>query len=237
MDHRDLVRALVEVRDPEFLFARQYLASAGVDLVRSPSEARQYLEARATEGVPEAKLALSKLLAIGMGGPADDQRAFQMCKSSVDDGYIPALAWLAAFYSEGWGGVQRDLPHAIELLHTAADDGYAHAAALLASAYSNGLGVREDNAKAAHFLAQAAEGGDANSQLMLGLQLLKSADARETATGARWIKAAAEQDLSSAHRHLADLYEQGTVEFPRNPALAREHHDRASEIEQRLGNL
>lgn len=232
MERREMVRALIEARDPEFLFARRYIADAGIDLVLQPIEAKAFLELKAGEGVYEAQFALAKLLITGVLGDIDRRTAYQWCKRAADGGYVPALVLLSAFYAEGWGDVHRDDLQALTLLHRAAEAGYAHAAALLATAYTEGIRVPADQAKGRSFLIQAAESGDASSQFMLGIELLESADLQQKRAGARWIKAAADQDIAAAHRQLANLYEEGSAGLPHDEARARAHRQRADEVER-----
>lgn len=230
MERNEIIRALVEIRDREFLFARQYLADAGIDLVNAPQEAKSYLETKANAGFPEAQLALSKLLLTPLIGPRDRAKAFAWCNSSAEAGYVPALVLLSAFYTQGWC-VQRDDIRAISLLAQAAEEGYAHAAALLATAFSGGIRVPIDREKGQKFLVQAAEGGDANSQFMLGLELLKSTDEEERKAGPRWLLLAADQDLVSAHQELAHLYREGDAGLPLDDAKSRFHQQRADELQ------
>ena len=232
MKRGEIIRGLTEIRDPEFLFAQRYLADARIELCAQPAEARAYLEARSMEGYPEAQLSLSKLIIVNLLERVDQQEALRWCQRAAAAGYPPALVFLASFYSEGWSGLQRDDEHAVALLHKGAELGYAHAMALLATAYSEGIRVAKDPTAGQHFLVEAAEHGDMNSQYLLGVELLNRTNASDKAEGLRWIRTAADQDLPSAHRLLANLYEQGGDGIPRDETQFRFHRRRADELDQ-----
>src|SRR5437899_419203 len=104
MKRADVIAGLTEIRDPDFLFSREYLATAGIDLETQPADSRQLLETRATGGEVEAQFVLAKLLLSGLVGPIDRITALEWCQEAVQKEYPPALALLAGFYSEGWAG-------------------------------------------------------------------------------------------------------------------------------------
>lgn len=232
MDRLEIIRGLTEIRDPDFMFARNYLADARIDLITAPVDALAWLERQATAGVHEAQFTLAKLLTTGVLGKIDQTSAFEWCTRATAGGFEPAFVLLSAFYSEGWAGVQRDDARALSLLHQGAEAGYAHAMALLATAYSEGIRVAKDTDKGHFFLRQAAECGDATSQLHLGRELLEAKDAQQQMEAIRWIRTAAKQNFSSAHRELADLYWKGVVGLPRDETKARFHRQKADELEQ-----
>lgn len=231
MDSAEIIRGLTELRDPEFLFALQYLGDAGIDLAADPVRAMEYLERRSQAGYPEAQLALAKLLFVGLVGARAQSAALHWCEKSVDAGYAPAYVFLASFYSEGWAGVRPDNNRALSLLQQGADAGYSHAMALLATTFLEGIRVPKDREKGMAFLIQASEHGDASSQFLLATELLMSLEAEQRQAGARWLKAASSQDLLSAHRKLAHLYQEGSPEFPRDEVKASFHRQRADNLD------
>ena len=64
MNSREIVQSLIEIREPEMLFAVSYLNQANIDLLQEPGEARKYLDQKVHLGVPEAEFALGRLLCI-----------------------------------------------------------------------------------------------------------------------------------------------------------------------------
>jgi TPR repeat protein len=234
MERSDTISALGEIRDPEYLFARQFLSDAGVDLEKQPEAAREYLEARVAENVDEARLALSKLLLTGLVGEIDSKRAFDLCEQAANRGYPPAVVFLSAFYASGWGGIPRDYSKALTLLQQGAAAGYAHAIALLGTAYREGILVPVDVERGRKLLFKAAECGDGGSQFLMGNELIREKDPKQVSVGVTLLLAAASQDLSSAHRLLADLYASGIGDIPRDIKKSAFHRQRAQEIDDRI---
>jgi TPR repeat protein len=233
MDRQQIILGLSEIRDPEMLFARQYLADAGIDLIASAEQARAYLQRKSTEGHPEAQLSLAKLLAIGLIGDMDRDEALHWCRRAADSGYGPAFVFLATFYSEGWGGLERDPERAIALLHKGAEADYPHAMALLALAYMEGVQVSKDRERGKKLLIQAAEHGEVSSQYLLGMELIRSENLAENTEGVRWLISAATENLPSAHRALANLYDEGAAGLPKDATRSASHRKRAEELEGR----
>ena len=104
--------------------------------------------------------------------------------------------------------------------------------ALLATAYSEGVRVSKDSKTGRMFLIEAAEHGDISSQYLLGIALLDAADVNDKREGLRWVRAAADQDLPSAHRLLANLYEEGAAGIVLDKSQARFHRRRADELDR-----
>jgi TPR repeat protein len=233
MNRREIIQGLTEIRDPEFLFAQQYLAEAQIDLAAQPIEARMFLETLSKDGVAEAQFSLSKLIIVNLLDHVDKREALKLCQRAADAEYAPAVVFLASFYCEGWGGLQRDNQQAIALLHKGAELGYPHAMALLATAYSEGIRVGKDPKIGRMFLIEAAEHGDVNSQYLLGVALLDSAhvDNVDQKEALRWVRSAAGQDSPSAHRLLANLYMEGGAGLSVDESLARFHRRQADRLD------
>ena len=228
---REVIKSLIEIREPEFLFATSYLTRAGIDVLEEPDKARQYLDQMIQLGKPEAEYALARFLCVGVFGEVDRRSAFELYKRASDKGYTPALVSLAHFYISGWAGITVDKDRARELLIEGANRGYGHAAAYLATAYAEGtLGTR-DNAKSRKYLVLAAELGDADSQYLLGNLLLDEGGPKEAKEAESWLKLAAESGVAAAHRRLAFLYSSGGLGIAKSASLSNHHRSKADDIE------
>lgn len=229
-----LIRSLTEARDPEFLFAKRLLADAGINLAVDGAAARLWLKAKAEVGDVEAQLALAKLLVVGLGGKRDLGAALALCEQAASHGYPPALVLLASFYVQGWGGIHINQERALKLLHQAADAEYATAMALLSVMYEEGIGTARSLEKAINFRRLAAEYGDAGSQFLLACQQLDAKDKLQQAAGVKLLLEAANQNLPSAHRRLADLYSDGSAGLLRDEIMAKKHRIEADRLESDL---
>jgi TPR repeat protein len=233
MSRQDVISALTDARDPEFLFAREYLLDAGIDIGIDPDGSLALLAERAKEGVPEAQVSLAKLLITGACGRIDHREAFDYCNRAAATGYPPAMVLMASFLSEGWGGVDRDLHRAIDHLRRAADCGYGHAMALLYSAYTEGIGVEKDGEAGERYLEMAAEHGEPNSSYLLGVTLSDGADIATVTRGVSFLQRAANAGISAAHRQLADIFKSGRPGVPVDSVLAAKHLASADDLDRR----
>ena len=92
----------------------------------------------------------------------------------------------------------------------------------------------KDLAEAARWYRLAAEKGHAESQYDLGFMLLLGEGGRKSVDeGLMWLDRAAEQEEYSAFRLLADCYENGYCDVPRDPAKAAQWRSRKEEWERR----
>lgn len=74
--------------------------------------------------------------------------------------YRTAAARLSEFYLSGTGGVEKDIPKAVQLVETAANDGFAPAEETLGRWYQNGVnGLQLDQTRAAQWFKLAADQG------------------------------------------------------------------------------
>lgn len=233
MDTKEIINSLIEIREPELMFAISYLADAGIDLVSQPEKAKRLLEQRAERNDAEGQFALARLLCVGAFGEIDRTSALDLYTSASDSGYTPALVGLAHFYINGWAGLLIDKDRGVRLLKLGAKRGYAHAAAYLATAYSEGILGAQDDEKSKHFLDLAAELGDADAQYLLGNQLLDTRDPSKGTEAEKWLQLAAETGSASAHRRLAILYSSGAPGIARSVRRSKYHHVKADEIDSR----
>ncbi len=82
------------------------------------TEATQYWQSAAEDGVPEAAFALSMCYAMGHGVRRDLDRAVQHLHAAAEGGYLPALYRLGMCYLEG-NGVVRNPARAVQCLREA----------------------------------------------------------------------------------------------------------------------
>jgi len=231
LDTKEIIRSLIQIREPELLFAVSYLVDAKIDLMSQPEKAEQFLRGKTEENDPEAQFALGRLLCVGAFGEIDRRSAFELYSRASDSGYTPALVGLAHFYINGWAGLAVDKDRGVSLLKEGARQGYAHAATYLATAYSDGILGTQDNDRSNHFLNLAAELGDSDAQYLLGNQLLDKADPNKANEAEKWLQLAAENGSASAHRRLAILYSSGVPGIARNDNRSKHHHVKADEID------
>jgi TPR repeat protein len=231
LNTEEIIRSLIQIREPELLFAISYLADAKIDLMSQPEKANEFLRGRAEKNDAEAQFALGRLLCIGAFGEIDRHSALELYSRASDSGYTPALVGLAHFYINGWAGLAVDKDRGVSLLKEGAKRGYAHAATYLATAYSEGILVTKDSNRSNYFLNLGAELGDADAQYLLGNQLLDGADPSKANEAEKWLQLAAENGSASAHRRLANLYSSGAPGIARNDSRAKHHHLMADEIE------
>ena len=231
MDTKDVFKSLIEIREPEFMFAMSYLSRAGIDLVEQPNNAKQFLEEQVAQDQPEAQFALARLLSVGAFGEIDRRSAFDLYTRASDSGYTPALVGLAHFYINGWAGLEIDKDRGISLLEVGAKRGYAHAAAYLATAYAEGTLGPRDQSKSRDYLRLAAELGNADAQYLLGSELLDAEGLEKAKEAISWLKMAAEQGSASAHRRLSSVYSTGAPGIPKNVELSAHYRRQAEEID------
>jgi TPR repeat protein len=86
--------------------------------------------------------------------------------------------------------------------------------------YYVGQGVSQDYAEAAQWFRRAAEQGNANAQLKLGIMhFLGKGVPQDYTKTAQWYRRAAEQGEVNAQYHLGLMYNKGTG-VTRNPVMA-----------------
>lgn len=229
MEPKEIFNGLWKLRDCDLVIVVSLLASQGIDVEKSPSEAFHWCMKRAEVGDAVGQFALAKLLWIGLGTKRDDDAAFKWCKKSSAQGYLPATVMLSGFYSTGIG-IEVDNTRAIELLKIAVKAGSAEAMKLLGATYDHGLGVEKDRSKAIDLWRSAAQLANADAQCSLGNALIESTSHDQVSEGVHWLRAAADQGNSSAHYALADLYENGKGGLPQDKRLAAKHRDIAAEL-------
>ena len=100
--------------------------------------------------------------------PLSNEEEAERIKKLMEKGIANAYDLLAADYTEGNNGLQRDMAKANELYLKAGELGYAAAYNNLGYSYYSGRGVDVDKKKAKYYYELAAMGGDADARYRLG---------------------------------------------------------------------
>jgi len=88
-----------------------------------------------------------------------------------------ALCNLAMKYGHGWNGLSVDQAKCIELLHQSAGLGYYLAQFQLGAFHNRGeMGLQQNEVEASKYFTEAAEGGDVESQFLLGCTAYENSD-------------------------------------------------------------
>ena len=165
-------------------------------------------------------------------GGRDEAQAVSWSRKAAEQNFPPALVFLAGLYSDGLAGLPQDQALSRGLLEQAAELGSARAWAFLSTIYKDGLGVPKDPRRGFEYLRRAAELGDVLSQYQLGSKLIEAATPAERREGVKWLQAAAQEQLSSAHRALSRLYAIGEGGLSEDQKLSAFHRREAERLEQ-----
>ncbi len=106
------------------------------------------LRLSAQEGHPDAQTALGTMYFSGTGVAKNHREALKWYKKVSRQNNPAALRNMAQIYTEGLGGVSRDLKKAFELYLQAAQLGDADAQFFVGHFYANGLGTVKDSVQA-----------------------------------------------------------------------------------------
>lgn len=139
------------VVEAQFNLAGLYLAGAEPDY----AAARTWLRRAADTGLDRAQHTLAKLYQYGLGGPADQERAFHYFSLAAAQGHLGAMYNLGKAVRDG-RGTEKDEAKSIAWFRRAAEGGYAKAQAKLGSRYAKGRGVPQDDLEAYVWTALAA---------------------------------------------------------------------------------
>jgi TPR repeat protein len=161
----DRTRLLARLGDAgaQLELAEAYTAGRGV--APDPVEAARWYRAAAKAGMPEAQLALARLLAAQEGG--ERAEAVAWLRRAAELGLPEAQFELGRAYARG-EGVAADPAEAAKWYRAAAEQGHAPAQYEAAVAYEVGRGVPLDLARALEWLHRAAAGEHAPAQFDLG---------------------------------------------------------------------
>jgi TPR repeat protein len=126
--------------------------------------ALDWMQEAAVKGDAEAQ---HEMASVCMNEEDSYDLAFQLERSSAEQGYIPAYYNLAVFYHDGIG-TDVDPEMAFYWYNKAAENGDTEGKNYLGVCYLKGFGTEKDFEKAFFWINQAAEEGSANAKMRLG---------------------------------------------------------------------
>jgi uncharacterized protein len=145
------------------------LAEAAVDTKsRDPEwkESRDWYEKAASQGNPDALLAMARYYDRGLGGPVEAEKATEACLAAAKAGSIVAMNEMGVRYQRGTG-IRVDNVAAIGWFTLASQNGLPAAFINLGNCYELGNGVRMDLVRAGENYAAAAKMGNPIAQMMI----------------------------------------------------------------------
>jgi tetratricopeptide (TPR) repeat protein len=191
-------------------------------------------------------LALLVSAAPAIGGPVDDaraayargsyQEALRILRVEADRGSAEAQFILGLIYQAGKGVPQDDI-QAAQWYRKAADQKFAQAEVALGSLYvTGGVGVPAKPAEATQLFLSAAQAGNADGQLNVGISYEQGFGIAQSYPEAlNWYRLAAAQGNDDAALNLGYLYHEGLGTAKDNDTAARWYRvaaDRGSNMAQ-----
>jgi len=122
-------------------------------------QAAYWFEQAADQGLAIAQYRLATLYEKGRGVPQDYDQARALYENAAGKGNVKAMHNLAVIYAEG-KGTDQNFKQAARFFEDAAAHGLADSQFNIAVLYERGLGLTAEPAKAYHWYAIAAKGGD-----------------------------------------------------------------------------
>jgi hypothetical protein len=178
----------------------------GVD--KNEQEAVELLKRGAKLGSAECQASLAISYMFGDQVEVDKERAHNLLQLSRLQGSVWGTYLLGMTYEDG-DGIPKSIEKAVECFKEVVDE-EPRAAFRLGYLSLWGDEDNPDPAAAAKWFMSAAERGNADAQLHLGIMLLRGYGVEESASKAlKWYKLAAEQGNRSANRELGLLYVEG----------------------------
>lgn len=211
---------------PEAQFLLAVLIEHGLVADVGAGEMVAWYSRSAARGYAPAMHELADKYARGNGVEQDKVRAFDLQLAAAKSGYLPAYSELAACYEFAFG-TETNAEEAFNWTLRAAELGDRTSMAYLALMLREGRGVVRDPEHGLRWLKRAAELGDADSAYQLAIEHLAS---NEYVEAVRWLKAAADGGVWSAHRDLADIYRTGKGDVEPDRHLERHHREEAARL-------
>ncbi len=194
-------------------------------------EARRVFESAAAAGDAEAKNNLATVMALGIGGPADEGRGRALREEAARLGSVGAHLSLAEHYLRGVGGYPRDPSRAFEHVRTAAALASPiadYAQWRLAMMHLEGVGTARDPVEAYRLLVIASDAGGVHAMISRAVMLATGEGVAEDDAAARSLyrRAAESGEVRFAHalRGLGAMLvtgEGGSAALPRGIAYLR----------------
>ncbi len=201
------------------------LYEQGHGVARDPAKAAALYEDAAGKGDPLAMNSLGRLYRDGIGVPKDHDKAVDWFLKGAAHGHTFAynnLGYMLA--QEGQGD------RAIVLFRASAEAGDIYGYNNMGYAYENGVGVPRDIQKAISWYEKAAEGGQPNAPINLGMIYSQGRNgvAKDPKKAAQWFAMAARNGSSWGNVHLAEVYASGGLGGKTDGLLAAQLLARAS---------
>jgi TPR repeat protein len=227
----DTHRSLLAMHDRAYLALLDFAKQNGFGVPENGRELYVWLLSEAKRGHSQAQLFVAKLLFLGLFADRDHDQAREWCQKAADQKNPLAITMLGGFYQSGSGGLTEDPSKAVELWQLSSELHETGAMRALAGMYLDGRFLRKDRSMGLELLRNAARNGDELAQCELGMLLIDAEDPALEAEGLRWFRAAAEGNLSTAHRHLARYYRYGEHGLGVDHATAHLHSEAAKKLE------
>ncbi|NNM58756.1 MAG: sel1 repeat family protein [Legionellales bacterium] len=141
----------------------------GINTKADYTQAVQWYQKAATQGLAVAQYRLGLLYYNGNGVTQDKKMAAQLYQQAVAQGSPYASVELGSMYQNGEGGLTQDYQKALTLYQQAATAGDVDGSVDAGIMYKEGYGVTKDFVKAQTYYMQAAVTGDADAAYDLGL--------------------------------------------------------------------
>lgn len=207
-DYMEPLRETAEAGDAEAQFKMGEVHGWGYG-VEASSEANNWYRKAAEQGHVAAMFRMGMNCRDGawMTTP-DPGQAIMWFERSASAGHSWSKLELAKMHLNGTGA-PRDVDKALELAGDAANDGLADAMHFIAEIYAPVNDIRPDRDEALVWHRKAAELGNADSALIIGMVTLMKGNVDE---GVKWLWRAVDGGSIAAGKHLGYLYFKGESE-------------------------
>lgn len=146
-----------------------WLIENGVYFYEDKTEAFNNAKRAAQQGLPWGMSTYAWDLETGYGtedDKEDKEGAFEWLKKAADLGDKFSQNWVARYYEEGWGDVEKNAQIAVDWYRKSAEQGYSTAQCNLGNMYYNGKGVDKNYKTAKYWYGLAADQGDQDAKRM-----------------------------------------------------------------------
>jgi TPR repeat protein len=205
------IKASAEKGEPKALFDLARAYERGIGVSKDQSKALEYTRMAAEKGYPPAELQLGSYYGRGFGVAKDIQEAILWYRRAADHGFALAQFAMGGFYEAGTG-VPRDMDQAVFWYKKAADQGDPAAQCELGVLYYDNL-VGDTNqapnlTEAVKWLKMAADQGYIGAMNNLGLAYCSGFGGlpNDPATGAKYLRQAANHGNAKAQANLGEMY-------------------------------
>jgi TPR repeat protein len=140
----------------------------------------------------------------GNGVDKDENKGFEWCSRSAEDGYLKSHYILAESYAKG-RGVKRDLDKAFELHSYLGEKGYGKSQLYVGTCYLEGKNVKANEKKAFEWFTKGAENSNPVCQYFLGYCYANGLGTKQDEQKALvWYTRAAEQGHTVSKKLVED---------------------------------